>query len=972
MNTIKIYLQESGEIAELRKDFNIYQGQYQSKLLNVYVPTSIVATKCDVKIGIKHLDRSGIIKQSRNFAMRYVKDITYNGVDYALFERLLPKEFTMYVGTDQNKPRLIINVVDITDEVDPTVLSVITCQECDLDVMPSANLYNDETLDPTALEEINAELNALNQEMAQKQDKEDILLETTSKTVVGGINENKGNIDTNTTNIASNSEQIAGLRNDIADLTARVESGENYIGQMEGEDMPTSAQLNQFVEDTVAREATVGDVVIFVLDSDPKRNYKFTYYQSGWAGYELTAVSKADNNIYGLLKGTYGIDSANEVLLDINNGEVLHIWVQDGATYRDLKEYLGANKTNITEIINGTQAVGEAVKADQDGEGNNIVDTYLTQSAGATKEYVQDYAVPKVFSHVYFVTAEGYDGLDGTNEDPIFTETTSSVGEHQIIKGDNVSSDLAMTLDADFEVSIANAYQNTFWLEASADCDVEFKLTTQYQKAGQEWTDLNVELSEQYSLTADTITRVDFSSQFLSLGDTTVELVEGDKIRQILSVKTQTSDSITFDVYSYETYPSTFNLLVSNYTPMGATTVYVDGSPVASWNANNKSAVTSNSEIVQTFNADTKADADNVYTKTETDTLLSNYVTKTTEQEISGAKTFTGNNTFTGDNTFKTSGTTYGAKIPNTTDWAANQTLATTNVIPNSNLLMNGNFWINQRGITSKTTDGYTADRWYLRTVKFTQDVGSKAVTIYFDSNDVYAYGHFVQQVSWGTFLTNKTVTLSVKINSISLPDSSSQVMLRVFNNDSVSTVGSIYWDSEDITTTGIKTFTLTLPSSFTKTFLVAGVALRGKNTSVTIEYIKLEIGDVATPHYPRLYNEELLLCQHYYQKIGNSSYLAYGMGFNDGPDRVIINKDLIVEMRAIPTLNASGNFRLRYYSNNNISINASAITIDNESSSTNSIRLTVALPSSMTAEHSFMLTGNNAATYMEFDAENY
>ena len=108
---------------------------------------------------------------------------------------------------------------------------------------------------------------------------------------------------------------------------------------------------------------------------------------------------------------------------------------------------------------------------------------------------------------------------------------------------------------------------------------------------------------------------------------------------------------------------------------MGATTVYVEGSPVASWNADTKSAVTSNNTVLQTFNADTKADVDNVYTKTETDTLLSNYVTKTTEQEISGAKTFTG------DNTFRTSGATYGAKIPNTTAWTANQTLATLDMI---------------------------------------------------------------------------------------------------------------------------------------------------------------------------------------------------------------------------------------------------------------------------------------------------
>lgn len=670
MNTIKIYLQESGQVADLRKDFSLYQGQYQSKLVNVYVPTSVVATECAVKIGIKHLDRNGVIKQSRSFYMNKVKPVTHNGVEYVLFERLLPKEFTMYTGTGMNAPKLVINVVDV-DLLSNKVISVITSQECALDVEPSADLGDEETLDPTALEEINVELNALNDEMAQKQDKEDILLETTSKTVVGGINENKENIDTNTTNIASNGEQIAGLRNDIADLTARVESGENYIGQMEGDTLPTSAQLNQFVEDTVARATTAGDVVIFVLDSDPKRNYKFTYYQSGWAGYELTIVSKADNNVYGLLKGTYGIDSANEVLLDINNGEVLHIWVQDGATYRDLKEYLGANKTNITKIIDGTRAVGEAVKASQDGEGNNIVNTYLTQSAGATKEYVQDYAVPKVFSRVYFVTAEGYDGLEDTNSDPIFTETTSSVGEHQIIKGNNVSSDLAMTLDADFGISIANAYQNTFWLEASADCDVEFKLTTQYQKAGQEWADLNIELSEQYSMTADTITRVDFSSQFLSLGDTTVELVAGDKIRQILSVKTQTSDSITFDVYSYSTYPSTFNLLVSNYTPMGATTVYVDGSPVASWNANTKSAVTSSGTLVPTFNADTKADAENVYTKTEAD---AEFLPKT-NPSITGDITATGTVQSTG---FKDGNNeNYKAVLPNTASWTANKTLAT-------------------------------------------------------------------------------------------------------------------------------------------------------------------------------------------------------------------------------------------------------------------------------------------------------
>ena len=55
---------------------------------------------------------------------------------------------------------------------------------------------------------------------------------------------------------------------------------------------------------------------------------------------------------------------------------------------------------------------------------------------------------------------------------------------------------------------------------------------------------------------------------------------------------------------------------------------------------------------------------------------LNNYVTKDTIQEISGAKTFTG------DNIYKTNGATYGAKVPDTTNWNANKTLATIDNIP--------------------------------------------------------------------------------------------------------------------------------------------------------------------------------------------------------------------------------------------------------------------------------------------------
>ena len=83
MNTIRIYLAESGRVADLKKDFPLYQGQFQNKLLNIYVPTSVLAPEFKtlnqgqttseyvagtaVKIGMTYLARNGEIKVSKNY-----------------------------------------------------------------------------------------------------------------------------------------------------------------------------------------------------------------------------------------------------------------------------------------------------------------------------------------------------------------------------------------------------------------------------------------------------------------------------------------------------------------------------------------------------------------------------------------------------------------------------------------------------------------------------------------------------------------------------------------------------------------------------------------------------------------------------------------------------------------------------------------------------------------------------------------
>lgn len=42
MLTIKIFLSDSGRSASVDKSFPLFQGQWQDKLLNVYVPTAIL------------------------------------------------------------------------------------------------------------------------------------------------------------------------------------------------------------------------------------------------------------------------------------------------------------------------------------------------------------------------------------------------------------------------------------------------------------------------------------------------------------------------------------------------------------------------------------------------------------------------------------------------------------------------------------------------------------------------------------------------------------------------------------------------------------------------------------------------------------------------------------------------------------------------------------------------------------------
>lgn len=583
MNTIKIYLAESGRIADLKKDFPLYQGQYQNKLLNVFVPTSILAPNFSVqesgntiadyvsstaiKIGMRTIERNGKINTSKTYYMRYLKTLTYQNVEYALYERKLPREFTFYAGQGENAPVLVANVVNVNNETTPaTIIEITPSQTCSLDVMSSGYLDTDEPIEATALEEINGRLNAIDEDLAKKQYIQDDTLETTAKTIVGAINENKGRIDTNTQDIEANRQNIATNRNDIDRLISTSAMAEEYIGQLKGSSLPNDQQLTDFVLNVADREPKNGDVVIFVYEiaGETDKNYKYIYSVDGWKGYEIPPIENASNGSLGLIEGTYTIEDY-DMLVDISGGQILNIYIKDGnGDYRNLVEYLNTTTQDIADIIDGTSVVGEAMKALEDGLGNNIVNTYLTKNLGATKQYVRDYAMPRLFNDTSFIVADGYvEQVPTTPENGVqFSATTNAVGDFQLF-------DINKTINAEFELSAKNGYSNNIYVSANADCVVTFRLTTQYKKAGQDWADLNVELSSPITFVAGEIQKLMFGNPFTYLGEDVVNIVDGDKFRQIFEVVTQTSSAISFDVYSNEIYPSTFNLTVQSYTLSG-------------------------------------------------------------------------------------------------------------------------------------------------------------------------------------------------------------------------------------------------------------------------------------------------------------------------------------------------------------------------------------------------------------------
>ncbi len=232
--------------------------------------------------------------------------------------------------------------------------------------------------------------------------------------------------------------------------------------------------------------------------------------------------------------------------------------------------------------------------------------------------------------------------------------------------------------------------------------------------------------------------------------------------------------------------------------------------------------------------------------------------------------------------------------------------------ISNPNLLINGNFIINQREMsTYSTANKYTVDRWKLIS-------GSVTVT----SNGINLNGTITQKLEHPP---KEAVVASV--------DTSGGNVTCSYSN-------------------GLFTISTT--------------------SSTLVKWAKLEIGTVSTIFYPRTYAEELAMCQRYYWKLKNTlAYSIYWKGWCTSSTAFDTFLSLPVSFRTKPTMSINGNIQIVYAEPSNTkSFEHTGFYVHTLYSTQMMVRISASGLTS--AYNGIFQSKNDETTSIEFDAELY
>lgn len=221
----------------------------------------------------------------------------------------------------------------------------------------------------------------------------------------------------------------------------------------------------------------------------------------------------------------------------------------------------------------------------------------------------------------------------------------------------------------------------------------------------------------------------------------------------------------------------------------------------------------------------------------------------------------------------------------------------------NPNLLINGDFQVWQRGESFNVDrDIYTADHWKVSystgtsgtlVAQKTENGISLKVATEFAENQSRTLLQPMEEQDFAK-IAGKTVTVSYCMRLLT---EDTQCVISTSNVDDVSLVGTEF---------KVYSVTFAIPQAYR---VDGGYYLRIQSTTpvgggIEVKWVKMELGDHATPFIPRSYAEELALCQRYYEvQEYPRAWGTIDTSSGAGNNLVVCSYPFLVEKRVSPTV---------------------------------------------------------------------
>jgi len=214
--------------------------------------------------------------------------------------------------------------------------------------------------------------------------------------------------------------------------------------------------------------------------------------------------------------------------------------------------------------------------------------------------------------------------------------------------------------------------------------------------------------------------------------------------------------------------------------------------------------------------------------------------------------------------------------------------------LSNPNLLINPNFQVWQRGTSFNTSGIYTTDRWMIGgSILTVNKISTGGVSITTSLTNNY-FGQILENSNiGGSFVLSSKIKAPLNANfKLGIFDVTTQTIIKQLSCIGTG-VSKIYSDSISIT------------KNSSNSLLIVPLWQMDAGT-YEIEWVKLELGSKATPFVPRLYGEELALCQRY-AVTGD----IIGLQIIYGPSVLFFTVPITGNLRTLPSIINSQNLKV-------------------------------------------------------------